>query len=60
MKSKDIAEEINTKHNKWLIAFRLNNLFYYTIWGADSTDGNDNKLWIDDYQRIILLIDCTL
>ena len=46
-------EEINASSNKWIIGFRLKNKLLYGVWGADSTDNDDNKLWVDASQRII-------
>jgi hypothetical protein len=57
MESRKETDEVNKKHNKWLIAFRLNTLTHYTVWGADSTDNYNDKLWVDDCQRIILFRD---
>lgn len=57
MESDEQRDKINKQYNKWLVAFRLNTLIYYTIWGADSTDDGEDKLWIDDHQRIILFED---
>ncbi len=57
MESENEIDKVDKKYNKWLTAFRLNTLIHYTVWGADSTDGDNDKLWIDDYQRIILFED---
>ena len=57
MKKSEKTEEINVKHEKWLITFQLNTLVYYSVWGADSTDDGNDKLWIDDQQRILLIAD---
>ncbi|GAB3882233.1 hypothetical protein [Spirosoma agri] len=46
-------EEINVAHNKWVIGFRLEGAQLYSVWGADSTDSGNDKLWIDEYQNII-------
>ncbi|WP_018619221.1 hypothetical protein [Spirosoma luteum] len=59
MKKSEKTEEINLKYEKWLIAFKLNTLVYYSAWGADSTDDRNDKLWIDDQQRILLTEDST-
>lgn len=59
MEIEDELNEVDKKYNKWLVAFRLNTLVYYIAWGADSTDGDEDKLWIDTSQRIILFEDST-
>ena len=46
-------EEINVSHKKWIIGFRLESTLLYSVWGADSTDNDDDKLWVDAHQRII-------
>ncbi len=57
MKKSEKEEEINVKYEKWLITFQLDTLVYYSVWGADSTDDGNDKLWIDDQQRILLTVD---
>ena len=54
MQHEETTNEINRLYSKWLISFRLNNSSFYTVWGADSTDGDNDKLWVDNRERIIL------
>lgn len=51
---KQDVDEINARYCKWIISFQLDSISCYAVWGTDLTDGENDKFWIDDQQRILL------
>ena len=48
------AKQLCIAYEKYLITIRFDEVDYYLVWGADSTDRGDDKLLVDEEKNILL------